>query len=138
MKSWTAGQILGVVGLILFIVGIAVKAESAADWAIGLGFLAAALAAAWGLSRFDRQAPGNAQSKMAVSSPPTASVNVVTSAVAPVKSAALVCSAYGARSTGTEFCPECGKPFQQKIACSQCGAQFQSGPKFCPECGTKT
>lgn len=128
MKGWTQGQIVGVVGLVLFIAGIAIKAESAADWAVGLGLLAAALLVGWWLTRFDRPTPGNVPGNV---TPPASSAPASRQATLPV------CSACGARSTGTRFCPECGKPFQERKSCSQCGAQVQPGIKFCPECGTK-
>jgi RNA polymerase subunit RPABC4/transcription elongation factor Spt4 len=129
MKGWTSGQILGVVGLVLFIAGVAIKAESAADWAIGLGLLAVALLVGWWLTRFDSPSPGSAPTKIATAPQPAAP--------AAISATLHVCSGCGVRSTGTKFCPECGKPFQLKNACSQCGAQFQAGTKFCPECGTK-
>jgi RNA polymerase subunit RPABC4/transcription elongation factor Spt4 len=128
MKGWTSGQILGVVGLVLFLAVVAIKAESAADWLIGVGLLAAALLVGWWLTRFDRPGPRNVPGKIEAPPQPSAPVARVTLPV---------CSACGAQSTGTKFCPECGKAFERKKTCSQCGAQFEGGTKFCPECGTK-
>lgn len=43
--------------------------------------------------------------------------------------------ACGAVNTG-KFCPECGQPKPQKLACAHCGHEISgSQPKFCPECG---
>lgn len=100
MRGWTPGQLLGVVGLVLFLAGIAIKAESAADWAIGLGFLATAVLVGWWLTRFDRPSPGNVPGK--VIPPPEPSASAATSARFPL------CSGCGARCTGTRFCPACG------------------------------
>ncbi len=48
------------------------------------------------------------------------------------------CPSCGAKSTGSKFCAECGKPMQAaKTACSKCNAQMDAGAKFCPECGEK-
>ena len=65
MKRWTSGQVLGVVGLVAFIAGIAIKADSAADWAIGLGLLVGALLVGWWLTRFDRPTAGNVSNEIA-------------------------------------------------------------------------
>ncbi len=118
MKGWTSGQILGIVGLVVFIAGIAIKADSAGDWAIGLGLVAIALLVGWWLTRFDRpRAPQPG--------------------APPANGGALsVCSGCGTRSTGAKFCPACGKPFQPQNTCSHCRAQLQEGTRFCPECGT--
>jgi hypothetical protein len=104
MKGWTSGQILGAVGLVLFLAAIAIKAESAADWAIGLGCLAAALLIGWWLTRFDRPSPGNVPRNVpgGVVAPPGPSASAPPSATPPV------CSACGARWTGTKFCTHCG------------------------------
>ncbi len=33
------------------------------------------------------------------------------------------------------FCPECGKKWQEKKSCPQCGAKFPVGARFCNNCG---
>ena len=52
-----------------------------------------------------------------------------------VQSAESWTCACGAVNTG-KFCPECGQPKPQKLACAHCGHEISgSQPKFCPECG---
>ena len=130
MKKSTSSPILGAVGVVLFVVTIALKSDSAGDWMVGLGLLAAALLVGWGLTKLDSPAAGSGPDKIAGPAQPGARVAGQNAMVA-------VCSGCGARSTGTRFCPECGKPFERSRTCSQCGAEVQSGIKFCPECGTK-
>jgi hypothetical protein len=47
------------------------------------------------------------------------------------------CSACGATSQGSKFCPDCGQPMVQKPKCSKCGTEVNATTKFCPECGSK-
>jgi hypothetical protein len=56
---------------------------------------------------------------------------------ATVPSGTLSCGSCGAKTSGSKFCPECGKPLQVKLTCTGCGFQPEGSPKFCPECGVK-
>ena len=143
MKKWSWGGIvfaLLIVGNAIYRVGL--KADSAQDVLLFIVILVVVFGIWEGLRRWvgsDGPPAGSSKSSIAASSQTVIGSRAVGGAVVPVTSAALPqCAVCGAPSIGTKFCPECGKLFQPKTACSQCGTQFQSGTKFCPECGTRT
>lgn len=139
MKKIIPGIILALVMLVPFINKIVSTADSPQDWTVGIAIMVVVLAfAGWLVIRAARSENTSVPVTTAVSQPPVTGGNPVSREVFPAGAAAVpVCAACGAVSRGTKFCLECGKPFQPKSACSQCGAQLQSGIKFCPQCGRK-